>query len=107
MKHVWDCRRTFIGLTALILLFILDAMKDEQTAGSMVMIVIAIAGSNAAQQALQGRFSNAISTQLPSSALAPMSPGPGGTGSGPGGLSPSQHPAGSPGIQDGTSSVKC
>ena len=62
MKHVWTCRRTFIGLTGLILLFILDLMKDEQTGGYMVAVVVAIAGANSMQAALAGKVNNAISS---------------------------------------------
>lgn len=47
MKYVMTCRRTFIALTSIVLLFVLGVAKDQDVAFAIAGICSALAGANA------------------------------------------------------------
>ena len=48
MKHLWDCRRTFVAVFAMLCLLWLG-YRGADVAGSVAFIVASIAGANASQ----------------------------------------------------------
>ena len=53
MIFFWKCRRTFIATLGLILLFILGFWSGMEVAGSIVTVVMAVAGANATEKILR------------------------------------------------------
>jgi hypothetical protein len=47
MRHVWNCRRTFLALSCILVLGVLGYLKGAEVAMSMSTIVIGVAGANA------------------------------------------------------------
>ena len=56
MKHIWDCRRTFIGLTALICLTALGFYNALDVSIAITGVVASIAGSNAYQKSQEKKY---------------------------------------------------
>lgn len=52
MNRILTCRRTFLALVAMVMLFVLGYINEEHVAAHIVAIVLGIAGANAAQGVL-------------------------------------------------------
>lgn len=55
MKRAWTCRRTFVALVGMAMLFCLGCMGREAVAGPLVTVVMAIAAANATEGALKAK----------------------------------------------------
>jgi len=58
MKKLLDCRRTFVGVLALISLTLLGYYVEADVAGAIATVVIAVAGSNMAQKIGEKKYTN-------------------------------------------------
>jgi len=47
VKYLWDCRRTFLGLSGVLVLGLLGYLKAMDVSMAISAIVIGIAGANA------------------------------------------------------------
>lgn len=56
MKRVWDCRRTFIGLVAVICLTALGFHNALDVSMAIAGVVASIAGSNAYQKSQEKKY---------------------------------------------------
>jgi len=56
MKYIWNCRRTFIGLTAIICLTALGFYNIIDVSIAITGVVASIAGSNAYQKSQEKKY---------------------------------------------------
>lgn len=55
MRRVMQCRRTFVALVGMVMLFALGYSGREQVSGALVTVVMAIAVANSAEATLKSR----------------------------------------------------
>lgn len=60
MKHIWNCRRTLVGLVAIVCLTALGFYHVMDVAMAIAGVVASIAGSNAYQKSQEKKYEQNI-----------------------------------------------
>lgn len=58
MKYLFECRRTFLALIGILCITFLSYYLHIDMSGAIAMIVMGVAGANAAQGALETKFNS-------------------------------------------------
>ena len=64
MRYLFECRRTFLTLMGILCLMFLSFYLKMDMSGAIAMIVMGVAGANAAQGALETKFNVSTKTTV-------------------------------------------